>query len=108
MNKNNLEDSSRLRLQWYSYEDRMFFTAGIGFYNGSYGDYSLKLNMGRGKLYLRPVSFEDGQTRFRVEEVKQENGRVTKEVVGFGLMDETTKGKIHIKIGGYSDLLILG
>jgi hypothetical protein len=86
----------------------MYFTAGIGFYNLAYGDYTLKLNLGRSKLNLRPVSFENDQTKFQAEEIKQENGKKIKDVVGFGQMDDATKGKIHIKLGGYSDLLILG
>jgi len=107
LNKNNV-DSKPLRLRWYDYERHQFFTAGIGFYNGSYGDYTLKLNLGRGKVYVRPTSYEDNQTRFRVEEVKQENGKVIKEIIGTGYLDESTKGTIHIKLGGYSDILILG
>ena len=104
----NMVESKPLRLRWYDYDMKEFFTAGVGFYNGSYGDYTLKLNLGRGKVYVRPVSYHDDQTRFRVEEVKQENGRVIKEVVGSGYMDESTNGSIHIKLGGCSDILILG
>lgn len=100
--------SKPLRLRWYDYHLKQFFTAGIGFYNGSYGDYTLKLNLGRGKVYLRPESYDENQTRYRVEEVKQENGKVIKEVIGGGYMDESTNGSIHIKLGGYSDILILG
>lgn len=100
--------SRPLRLRWCDFGNKQFFSAGIGFYNGAYGDYTLKLNLGRGKVYLRPVSFEENQTRFRVEEVRQEHGNVTKETVGSGYMDESTNGSIHIKLGGCSDILILG
>jgi hypothetical protein len=44
----------------------------------------------------------------KVEEVKQENGKVIKEMVGSGYMDVSTNGSIHIKLGGCSDILILG
>ncbi|MFP5519917.1 MAG: hypothetical protein ACLGGX_08435 [Bdellovibrionia bacterium] len=107
MKQNQLE-SKPIRLRWYDPENQRFFQAGVGFYNGTFGDYTLKLNLGRGKVYLRPVSYEVEQTRFRVEEVKNENGRTIKEEVGFGVLDETTKGSIHIKLGGCSDILILG
>jgi hypothetical protein len=103
-----LVGSKPLRLRWYDFNIKQFFTAGIGFYNEAFGDYTLKLNLGRGKVYLRPTSFDENQTYFRVEEVKQENGRPIKEVVGNGYMDESTNGSIHIKLGGCSDILILG
>ena len=112
MKGNNLEENAvkekPIRLRWYDPTTYETFQAGIAFYNGTYGDYTLKLNLGRGKVYLRPVSFEDEQTFFRVEEVKQENGRVIKETVGSGVMDESTKGAVHIKLGGCADVLILG
>ena len=108
LNKNEMVDSKPLRLRWYDPQLDLFFPAGIGFYNQGYGDYTIKLNMGRGKLYLRPVTFEDNQTQFRVEEMRQENGKVIKGDVGNAFMDESTNGTIHIKIGGYSDILILG
>lgn len=108
MQNKDIVESKPLRLRWYDFDIKQFFTAGIGFYNGTYGDYTLKLNLGRGKVYLRPVCFEENQTRFRVEEVKQENGKVIKEMVGSGYMDESTNGSIHIKLGGCSDILILG
>jgi len=101
-------DSRPIPLRWYCHESQKYFTAGIGFYNGTYGDYTLKLNLNRGRLNLKPVSFENEKTQFRVEELKQENGKSIKDMVGIGEMDETTRGKIHIKLGGYSDLLILG
>lgn len=108
MQNKNMIGSKPLPLRWYDSSIQQFFTAGIGFYNGSYGDYTLKLNLGRGKVYLRPMTYEDNQTRFRVEEIKNENGKVIKDVVGIGYLDESTKGTIHIKLGGYSDILILG
>ena len=107
MNKNFVE-SKPLRLRWYDYNIKEFFTAGVGFYNGTYGDYTLKLNLGRGKVYLRPVAYEDNETHYRVEEVINGNGTVIKETIGSGYMDESTNGTIHIKIGGCSDILILG
>ena len=108
LQKLNRDDSRPIRLRWYDYDLKEFFTAGIAFYNGRYGDYTLKLNMGRGKANVRPVSYQDDQTRFRVEELKQENGRVIKDVIGSGYMDPSTNGSIHIKLGGCSDILILG
>lgn len=106
--KETQRDTKPIRLRWYDSYSQKFYQAGVAFYNGSFGDYTLKLNLGRGRVYLRPESFQDEQTRFRVEEVKQENGRVLKEMVGSGVMDETTKGSIHIKLGGCADVLILG
>lgn len=102
------EREKPIRLRWYDPLDQKFYSAGVAFYNGNYGDYTLKLNLGRGKVYLRPVSFEDEQTRFQVEELKNEKGKTIKEVIGQGVMDEATKGSIHIKLGGCADVLILG
>lgn len=99
MQNKNFYESKPIRLRWYDFNIKQFFTAGIGFYNGTHGDYTLKLNLGRGKVYLRPVSFEENQTQFRVEEVKVENGKVIKEIVGSAYMDEATNGSIHIKLG---------
>lgn len=101
-------DSRPIPLRWYCFDSQMYFTAGVAFYNGTYGDYTLKMNMNRGRLNLKPASFENEKTQFRVEELKQENGKSIKDMVGIGEMDETTNGKIHIKLGGYSDLLVLG
>lgn len=107
MTENQL-DHKPIRLRWYDPNNQKFYQAGVGFYNGSYGDYTLKLNLGRGKIYLRPISYEVEQMRFRVEEVKVENGRTVKDEIGFGVIDESTNGSIHIKLGGCSDILILG
>jgi len=106
--KANQAHDKPIRLRWYDPYTQQFFSAGVAFYNGTFGDYTLKLNLGRGKVYLRPVSFQDEQTRFRVEEVRKENGKVQKDEVGFGVMDETTKGGIHIKLGGCADILVMG
>lgn len=103
-----MKDNKPIRLRWYDPINQQFIKAGVGFYNGSFGDYTLKLNMNRGKVYLRPCSFEDNQTQYRVEEVKHENGKVIKETVGVAYSDESTKDTIHIKLGGFSDILILG
>lgn len=101
-------DSKPLKLQWYCEELQSYFAAGVGFFNGNYGDYTLSLNLGRGKIYVRPQSFEDGQTKYRIEEITKTNGRTIKNTVGVGYMNDETRNKIHIKLGGYSDLLILG
>ena len=101
-------NSNPLRLRWYEFTTGEFFKAGVAFYNERFGDYTLKLNMNRGKIYVRPFLFEDENTCYRVEEVKIENGRLIKEEVGYGVMNKSTEEKIHIKLGGYSEILILG
>jgi hypothetical protein len=102
------ESNEPIPLRWYDPISRQSFAAGVAFYNGSFGDYTLKINVCRGKFYLRPTSFQDQQTRYRVEKLEKYNGSVTKEIVGHGVMDESTKGKIHVKLAAYSDVLILG
>lgn len=101
-------DKKPMLLRWYDSHSQQFFSAGVAFYNAAYGDYSLKLNLGRGKVYLRPTAFDENYTHFKVEEVRQENERIIKNIVGWAYMDGSTNGRIHIKIGGYSDTLVLG
>lgn len=108
--KNAIKENQAHHLWWFDKEQERYLPAGVAFYEESYGEYRLKIDVHpENQYYLRPILSTESGTQYRVEVVIKKKGKFKdRKAVGEGYTNQSTHGDIFINIGPYTRVLILG
>jgi len=97
-------------LWWFDKQSKRNIPAGVAFYDESFGEYRLKLDINPDtQYYLRPTGAQNEMVEYRAEVVIKKDGKFhQRKVVGVGYSSKETDGDIFIDFGPFSKTLVLG
>lgn len=104
-----LIDNESYVLWWKDEKNNKYYPAGVAFYEPSYGEYRLKIDlMPEVHLYLRPISTQNDVILYRVEVVIKKNGKFNRRTsVGEGVSNSEKNRDVIINLYAHCRELVL-